>query len=161
AMLPLTRTSINDEGTRIKFVVENFQYEYDLKAEQLAKLGKAPPQPAPVLGGRQGFERRRQFEERQQQDQQEDTQQRDTQELREQGDGRRGVLPRSTDYRSFAPDRKLYVFARKHNLFLVENGKENEAVQLTQDGMEDYSFGGANDDRKARPQVTWAPDSKA
>jgi hypothetical protein len=41
--LPLARLSINDEGTKIKFVAEEYQYEYDLKAEKLSKLGKAPP----------------------------------------------------------------------------------------------------------------------
>src|SRR5262245_60640375 len=45
AKLPLTRISINDEGNKIKFVVEDLQYEYDLQGEKLVKLGKAPPGP--------------------------------------------------------------------------------------------------------------------
>src|SRR5262249_10305100 len=46
-------------------------------------------------------------------------------------------------------------------LYLAEDDKEKEALQLTKDGIEDYSFGGSNEDRKARPRVTWAKDSKA
>src|SRR5438270_3256394 len=43
--LPLTRVALNDEGTKLKFVTENLQFEYDLKSEKLVKLGKAPPTP--------------------------------------------------------------------------------------------------------------------
>src|SRR5829696_3063407 len=80
------------------------------------------------------------------------------------------------DYRAFSPDRKRYVFAQKHNLFLAEAGKEAEAIQLTTDGAEDYSFafgfrlGAARTrgteakipaaDRKTRPNATWSPDNK-
>jgi dipeptidyl aminopeptidase/acylaminoacyl peptidase len=72
------------------------------------------------------------------------------------------------------------VYAFKHNLYLAEEGKENEAVQLTKDGVEEYGFGGfgggfggrtrTSDDeaqqpptaeRKTRPAVSWSPDSKA
>src|SRR5262249_38796050 len=43
--LPLTRTSMNEEGTKFKFVVGELQYEWDLPGEKLTKLGKAPPAP--------------------------------------------------------------------------------------------------------------------
>jgi len=43
AQLPLTRMTIDDGGTKLKFVVENTQYEYDLQGEKLSKLGPAPP----------------------------------------------------------------------------------------------------------------------
>ena len=44
--LPLTRVSVNDEATKVKFVTENVQFEFDLRAEKLTKLGKAPELPA-------------------------------------------------------------------------------------------------------------------
>src|SRR5581483_2506342 len=56
---------------------------------------------------------------------------------------------------------KFFVYALKHNLYLAAADKEKDAVQLTKDGVEDYSFGGTGADTKARPQVVWAPDSKA
>ncbi|HEV3083260.1 MAG TPA: DPP IV N-terminal domain-containing protein [Gemmataceae bacterium] len=154
AQLPLTRVSINDEGSKLKFVVDDFQYEYDLAAQKLAKLGKAPPQTGPMGpgGGRGQFGRRGRFF-------QDDNQRLDTQDGRGRGAGRGGNLNR--DYRNFSPDRKVYVYAQKHNLYLVEGDKEKEAVQLTKDGAEDYSFGGSNEDRKVRPFLTWSADGKA
>jgi dipeptidyl aminopeptidase/acylaminoacyl peptidase len=154
AMLPLTRVSINDEGTKLKFVVGDFQYEYDLQGEKLAKLGKAPPAPPAVPGGR-GAGRGRQFVQRR-----DDTQQQQQQRGRGRGRGGFGRGGRGGDYRAFSPDKKAYVFAKQHNLYLVENGKEAEAVQLTKDGVEDYSFGAGDKDRKVRPRVEWSKDSK-
>jgi dipeptidyl-peptidase 4 len=152
AQLPLTRPTINAEGTKLKFVVEDVQYEYDLQGEKLAKLGKAPAAPwaFPGAGARGDFRRR--FEEQQRQDnqqqeqqrrddqqqeqqrddqQQQQEQQRDGQQQEQQRDGqeRRGQrgpppgLPRrSQDYRVFSPDRKAYVFVRNHDLYLLEPG---------------------------------------
>src|SRR4029078_6980860 len=76
-----------------------------------------------------------------------------------------------------SPDRKRFVFAQNHNLFLADEGKEAEATQLTTDGVEDYtfsSFGGRlrgvgrqqqTESKippagKVRPNVTWSPDSR-
>ena len=39
-----------------------------------------------------------------------------------------------------SPDGKSFVFARNHNLFLAEAGKEDAAVALSTDGVEDYSL---------------------
>lgn len=198
ATLPLTRISVNDEGTKLKFVVADFQYEFDLVAEKLAKLGKAPPAPAQNFQGRRGGfgqrnqqqqqdqqQQQQQFQDQQQLQQQQEQQQfqdqqQQQQQLQEQqrqqdqqqqrqtgqrqgqrGQGQRGGGMRGGDYKAYAPDRKHYVFAQKHNLYLSEEGKEKEAVQITKDGIEDYSFGGGNDDRKARPFINWSPDSKA
>jgi dienelactone hydrolase len=91
------------------------------------------------------------------------------------GPGGRGTL----DYKAYSPDRKRFVFAQKFNLYLADETKEAEAVQLTTDGEEDYSFSGFGggfggrfggrtttteakipSDRKTRPNVTWSPDSK-
>jgi dipeptidyl aminopeptidase/acylaminoacyl peptidase len=164
--LPLTRVTINEEGTEIKFVADDIQYAYDLPGEKLTKLGKAPPAPAgfPGPGGQFAFRRRLEQQQEQQQNQQ--------------GRGQRGFPPgmtarRPQDGRVFSPDRKAYVFDRGHNLFLLETNdksppsvmlpigqpdfagvlghawavakgqtwlRESKATQLTTDGAEDYSF---------------------
>jgi dipeptidyl-peptidase 4 len=54
-----------------------------------------------------------------------------------QGPGGRGGL---LGYRTASPDGKSVVFARNHNLFIAETGKEDAAVALSTDGVEDYSF---------------------
>src|SRR5262245_43881439 len=59
-LLTLSRASVNDEGTKLKFVVDDFQYEYDLTTEKLAKLGKAPP--PPTLTPPSGISSREEFE---------------------------------------------------------------------------------------------------
>src|SRR5205823_2041362 len=46
------------------------------------------------------------------------------------------------DYRNFSPDKKLYAFVKNDNLYVAEAGKEDEAIQLTKDGNEDYTFTG-------------------
>ena len=43
--LPLTRVALNDEGTKLKFVAEALQFEYDLNSDKLDKLGEAPTLP--------------------------------------------------------------------------------------------------------------------
>lgn len=43
--LPVTRGSISEDGARFKFVTENLQFEYDLRTEKLANLGKATAVP--------------------------------------------------------------------------------------------------------------------
>jgi dipeptidyl-peptidase-4 len=164
--LPLTRESLNDEGTKLKFVVGELQYEWDLPAEKLTKLGKAPTGPRGFgEGGGRGFRR---FDEQQ------------LQQLQRGRQGRfgRGGPPGSAgdsrDPRVYSPDRGAYLFVRDHNLYLLE-GKEKpaekvvlplgppnvavlasqlwmlsggasrlrevNAVRLTTDGVVDYSFG--------------------
>jgi dipeptidyl aminopeptidase/acylaminoacyl peptidase len=187
ARLPLTRVTVDDEGKKLTFVVEDWQYEYDLAADKLAKLRKAPPLPAgpPGRGGlteerrlffeeqrRQQEQQQQQQEQQQQQQQQQDQQQQQRDDGQRQGRGRGGRGGGGGDYHAYSPDRKAYVYAQKHNLYLVEDGKDNEPIQLTKDGAEDYSFGpspfggnsqggNSNEDRKVRPAVTWSPDSKA
>ena len=87
------------------------------------------------------------------------------------------------DYRNYNPDSSAFVYARNHNLYLVEKGK-NDTLQLTTDGIEKFSFAGGggrggagnqdttqqDDDnssrtpasaRPTRANVTWSPDGKA
>ncbi len=189
--LSLTRMTINDEGTRIKFVVEEMQYEYDLGSEKLTRLGKAPtgPRGFPGPGGGRGDFRRR-FEQLQEQQRVQ----------RGQRDGQGGPARPRRDYRVFSPDRKAYLFVRDHNLHLLETGarapetlllptwqtdlggvmseawrltkgaawaRESKALQLSKDGAEEYDFGrmsqfGAGmDDNIPPPQAEWSSDSRA
>jgi len=68
AQLPLTRESMNDEGSKFRFVVDEYQYEYDLISEKLTKTGRAPAAPAFGAGqGRGGFGGRGNFQQIQQQ----------------------------------------------------------------------------------------------
>ena len=103
---------------------------------------------------------------------------------------RRPCGRRRQDFRNFSPDSTAFVFARDHNLYFVEVAK-TDTVQITRDGVKDYSFGfrdttqvsttaaglassrassratrasRAAPDRGTRacaPNVTWSPDSKA
>ncbi len=157
--LPLTRPSMNAEGTKLKFVVGEWQYEWELPAEKLTKLGKAPPATRPQGGrGEEGFRRRlddqerredqqdqrrddqQQDQQQQEQDQRRDDQQQDQQQEQERrrdeqerrigrGGGQRGSERGSRDPRVFSPDRGAYVFVRNHNLYLLE-GKEKPLDNL-------------------------------
>src|SRR5262245_54906473 len=161
ALLVLSRASVNDEGTKMKFVVDDFQYEYELASEKLVKLGKAPPLPplTPPTGisTRDEFERwreeqlRRQEERRdqdqdqernnqQQDNQQQNVQQQENQQQNGQQNNQTGGAGGTTvggrrgqpDHRNYSPDRKAYVFAKGHNLFYVEL-KEEKKDEAKQD----------------------------
>ena len=43
--LPLTRTTMNDDGTKLKFVVEDLQYEYEMQTDKLTNQKTAPYRP--------------------------------------------------------------------------------------------------------------------
>jgi dipeptidyl aminopeptidase/acylaminoacyl peptidase len=185
--LALTRVSLNAEGTILKFVAEGNQFEYTIGSQALKNLGKAPPLPAglpPGIGGgdQERMERIRQImEERRRQLEQEQQQQQDQQQ--QQQDQRERIGPPAGaggtpgDYRAVSPDKKWYLYVYKNNLYLSEPDKEKDAVALTTDGTEDYTFssgfGGGfggrgqtgtapppNPERKTRPNVTWSKDSK-
>jgi dipeptidyl-peptidase-4 len=53
--LPLIGASLSDDGVKFKFVADDLQFEYDLPAANLVKLGKAPkiPPGAPKLNPEQ------------------------------------------------------------------------------------------------------------
>ncbi len=175
AILPITTVTLNDDASKLKFVVEKFQYEYTIKTDALVKLGDAPApgaaaNPAAGAGGgnRQGGGRgnrnnqTNQTNQNTQQDnqvQRQDQQQQDQQQQQQVGGP--GAAPAGGDYHLYSPDKKQFLFAKKFNLYLAEAGKEDAAAALTTDGVEDYSFGGTNDDKKARPNATWSKDSKS
>ncbi len=79
------------------------------------------------------------------------------------------------EWRDWAPDSTAYVYAEEHDLYFVEivDGVEQEAVRLTTDGEEDYSFGSREVDEeeekeevdpteyRVRPRANWSEDSRA
>src|SRR5260221_4115103 len=44
--LAIARVTLNDEANKLKFVFDEYQYEFDLAANKLTKGGKAPARPA-------------------------------------------------------------------------------------------------------------------
>jgi dipeptidyl aminopeptidase/acylaminoacyl peptidase len=183
AQLPLSRVSVSDDGNTMKFVTEDFQYAYDLRADKLTKLGKAPPLAAGPLGSPEQMERLRQklgeerFRELMEQRRQlvkQDGEKKDGEKKDDEKDkGEKKGKGFKGGGLAFSPDRKQYVFVKDHNLYLAEPGKESEAVQLSKDGVEDYGFGGGKGGGKggkkggakgglpAQPLVSWSKDSKA
>jgi dipeptidyl-peptidase-4 len=162
-LLPITSVSLNDEASKLKFVTEGFQYEFDLRAEKLTKLGKAATGgPGGILGDpkkleqlRQqlGEEKFREFMERfgkgkekqEKKDEQKDDGEDDEllRELLEEIDPQKGQPKggvKTGDYKNFSPDKKLYSFVWNYNLYVAEPDKESEATQLSTDGAQDYTF---------------------
>ncbi len=117
--LPITTIDFSTDGKKITFTVEETRFEYDLDAKTLKNLGKSTARPgvrppAAGIGGGRG-----------------------TRGGAQGGPGR--VAP--TDFRAIAPDKKFYVYAKDHNLFLVEGDDATKAVQITNDGEQYFSFG--------------------
>jgi dipeptidyl aminopeptidase/acylaminoacyl peptidase len=141
--LPITRTQVNSEGKKLTFVHGELLYEYDLKGEKLVSKGKAPPAPRIPEGGRgTGFGRRRtsdaddEAQEKEKLDEKEEEKEKEID--RTKGDPRTPGRARPT--KATSPDRKWVLYTEKHNLYLAEAGKEKEAIPLSRDGAEDYSF---------------------
>jgi dipeptidyl aminopeptidase/acylaminoacyl peptidase len=88
------------------------------------------------------------------------------------------------EWRLFSPDSTAYLYAERHNLYLVEvvDSVPQDAVQLTTDGEEDYSFGSRDEDDvqvdeededeegfdpddpteyRVRPRADWSEDGRA
>ncbi|HJP83174.1 MAG TPA: DPP IV N-terminal domain-containing protein [Fimbriimonadaceae bacterium] len=162
--LPITAITFDTNNANlIRFTVENIRFEYDLKSEVLKNLGRATQ----GQDGQQGVGRGRGGG----------------------GGGFQGGFGQGNrDFRNYSPDRKTFVYAMDHNLYLVEvkDGKEQDPIQLTKDGEKDYSFGSRqeqeeirqqfqqqddegeqtqnsatqNADKRVRANVTWSKDSK-
>lgn len=199
ATMRIASVTVTDDGTKMIFVHSNLQFEYELATSNLKKLGPAPPQPRAFQKGgmdertREERERREQIEKLEKDDEHKEEVKKE--ELKKDEDtkdekdddsktgSRKGGGRFGNDYRVFSPNRKMFLFAQKHNLFLAQEGKESDAVQITTDGEEDYSFGGLRGgfggqflgkgrttgveskipiaDRKSRPNATWSPDNKS
>lgn len=124
--LPFTTVTFLKSHKAFRFTVDTVRYEWTLATETLKGLGR-PPRIPPADeergaggGGRGGG-----------------------------GGGGRGGNP--PEFRNFSPDSTAYVFARDHNLFFVDGGTVNlaldssktarDTVQLSTDGVMDYSYG--------------------
>ena len=115
--LPFQTVTFLKNHKAFRFTVDTVRYEWDLATETLKGLGR-PPRTPPADeerdtggGGRGGG-----------------------------GGGNAGAGGQGAEYRNFSPDSTAFVFARAHNLFLVEVGKP-DTIKITNDGAEDYSFG--------------------
>ena len=166
--LPFTTVRFTDDHKRIVFLVDSTRFEWDLRTNKLAPGQKLTReqltreralQNEGLTGGRGGGGG---------------------------GGGRQGGPP-GADFRNFSPDSTAYVYARDHNLFIVETKGDTTPVKISSDGVRDYSFGfrdtapnqcttqapgdeqQQDDDQqqqaqsrepRVRAQVTWSPDSK-
>lgn len=152
--LPVTTIKFDEKNDKlISFNVDSKDYEYDTEKETL-KFKEKPketpptpePEPNPAFIGRTGG-------------------------------GQFGGGRNPGDYRNWSPDKSAFVYAQDHNLYYVQvvDKKEQPPVQLSKDGVKDYSygargeFGGGEDvtnttstsaETKVRASVTWSKDSK-
>jgi dipeptidyl aminopeptidase/acylaminoacyl peptidase len=116
--LPFTTVTFLKSHKAFRFTIDTVRYEWDLATETLKGLGRPPRTPPAdeerdaAGGGGQGGG----------------------------GGGQGGRGGANADYRNFSPDSTAFVFARDHNLFVVEVGKP-DTVKVTTDGALDYSFG--------------------
>lgn len=164
--LRLSNPALADDGKKLTFAFAEYRYEYDLTANALKQTGKLPLNPTGPLTPERIEQMRQQFgnervdemlRQLQQggggfggggQQQQQDQQQQQQQDQQQQGGGTQPPTGgpgggREGGYKSLSPDKKWYVYAYKHNLYLGEEGQpEDKAVQLTTDGAEEYSFNG-------------------
>ncbi len=119
--LPFTTLNFTKDHKAIRFAVDSTRYEWVLASESLRNLGKVLRDSVPqdeerdADGGGRG------------------------------GGGGGGFGGNNDDFRNWSPDSTAFVFARNHNLFIVENAKPNRAggdtTQVSTDGIKDYSFG--------------------
>lgn len=119
--LPFTTLNFTKDHKAIRFVVDSTRYEWVLASETLKSLGKmlrdsvAQDEERDERGGGFGG-----------------------------GGGGGGGGPQNDDFRAWSPDSTAWVFARNHNLFIVENLKsanKGDTTQISTDGVKDYSFG--------------------
>jgi dipeptidyl-peptidase 4 len=159
--LPMTALDFTDKGRRFRFMVDSIRYEYELASGTLKSLGR----PTREQLARERAEAAG-------------------------GSGGGGGAGGTPDFRNFSPDSTAFVFARDHNLYLVEVAA-GDTVQLSTDGERWYSFGARDTtttqqqqqqqqrqddeqeegertqqqarsrDPRVRANVTWAPDSRA
>lgn len=120
AQLVLGRAQVNSEGTELKFVFDNIQYQYGFATEKLEALGKPAAEPGPA-GTPQGLSREEMIQRFQQEREQQREEQQNQEEEQERGEGgEAGARARAASHRAFSPDRSLYVFAKGHDLYLVQ-----------------------------------------
>jgi dipeptidyl aminopeptidase/acylaminoacyl peptidase len=156
--LPFTTLNFTKDHKKIRFQVDSTRYEWNLAAETLTSLGIWRRDSVAV------------------------------DEEREQGagGGGQGGPGGAPEFRNFSPDSTAFAFAREHNLFVVDV-KSGDTVQLSTDGVKDYSFGfrdtattnqqqqdddqqenqntqgqqSRSRDPRVRASVSWSPDSRS
>jgi dipeptidyl aminopeptidase/acylaminoacyl peptidase len=157
--LPFTSVNFTKDHKAIRFTVDSTRYEWNLAAETIRNMGRPPrgdslppdEEREVGTGGQQLF-----------------------------GGGGGGQFGNQQgDFRNWSPDSSVFVFARDHNLYLVEKGK-TDTLKLTTDGERNRTFGfrdttqtqqqddstqgggqGRNRDPRVRAGVVWSPDSRA
>jgi dipeptidyl-peptidase 4 len=156
--LPMTSLAFTENGRAFRFMVDSIRYEYDMRTAALRRLGR------PTREERES----------------------DRENAAAQLRGGAPAVPSgpNADFRNFAPDSSVFVFAREHDLYLVEVA-QGDTVRLTQDGARWYSFGARDTtqqqqqrqdddeeqgdreqqsrsrDPRVRANITWSPDSRA
>ncbi|MEJ7810021.1 MAG: DPP IV N-terminal domain-containing protein [Gemmatimonadaceae bacterium] len=122
--LPFTTLNFTKNHKVFRFTADSMRYEWNMATQTLKSLGR-PPREVPadeerdrnVGGGRGG------------------------------GGGGGGGPPGGGrgNFRNYSPDSTAFVFARSHNLFVVEVNKadtlKSDTTQVTSDGALDYSYG--------------------
>jgi len=128
--LPISSVRLNDEGTEITFTAERKRYTYNLANEKL-ELAKKPENnatpevtvPPQFRGNREDFLRIMRS---------------------------RGITPRgsraNSSFRVFSPDRKTYVFAQGHNLFMMELPEGYDGSKAEKDDDKEKKDGDAKKD---------------
>ena len=165
--LPFTTLIFTKDHKRFRFNVDTgaaaSRYEWNLAAETITRLGRPlradsiPPDEEREEGGGRGGRG---------------------------GGGGGGGAMQTGDFHNWSPDSSMFVFARDHDLYLVEKGK-TDTVKISTDGEKNRSFGfrdttvvidttqqqddtqgggrggRGNRDPRVRPNVIWSPDSRA
>ena len=164
--LPFTTLTFLKDHKAFRFSVDTSRYEWSLVTETLKSLGRnprTPPNDEEIEFGSTTVA----------------------------GRGIAGSGRDTNSFKNFSPDSTAFAFARHHNVYVVEVGK-NETTQVTTSGVEDWSFGnkdttenrrqqdalnGVNgvdsslvtradslafkNEMRVRANVEWSPDSKA
>ncbi len=150
--LPFTSIRFSTDRKTFTFNADSSRWEWDVRAETLKQLGPvtpantdgaagrggrggrggvggvaAPPDTINTCGGNAGGGR-----------------------AGAGGGGGQFGAGRGGDFRNYSPDSSMFAFARDHNLFLVKVAAK-DTVQLTKDGVKNYSFG-ARDTVQERQQ---------
>jgi dipeptidyl aminopeptidase/acylaminoacyl peptidase len=155
--LPFKSVTLTKDHKSVRFTVDSTRYDWQLASESLKSLGVIDRDS--ILPD----------EEREARDEDSDQRRRG-----------RGGSGDDRDFRNFSPDSSAFVFAREHNLYLVNADKPGDTIQITKDGVKDYSFGFQDTtqfqvlsdsalrqarkrarDPRVRPRLIWSPDSKA
>ncbi len=159
--LPFTTLNFTKDHRAIRFTVDTVRYEWHLAGETIRAMGR-PPRGDSVPPDEERVEQ-----------------------VQQQFGGGGGGGPfgnQQGDFRHWSPDSTAFVFARDHNLYLVEKSR-GDTVRITTDGEKNRTFGfrdttqvqqqqqedttqnqqqqQRNRDPRVRANVTWSPDSRA